>query len=276
VWSYALNHLERHVTMISSQDATSPEQPHTLFTTQMQTLGRRIGEMHAILARAGEPAFAAEPIRSQDLSRWYSAVQFDLDATLRALQQRLSTFPESVRARAELLISRRERLFAHIRELTAEPIDDLRTRIHGNLHLAKILLVADNFLLTGFEGDMTLPPAERRQKDSPLPDVASVLISFRYASSVALEHALVHRPELRERIEPELAERLLLSTRSFLQGYRRGVIESGVLPADEAGVQRLLNLFMIIRSVHALHLELMRRPEMIFAAIDALLEQSRP
>ncbi|MBL8268495.1 MAG: hypothetical protein JNL55_19015, partial [Steroidobacter sp.] len=158
---------------------------------------------------------------------------------------------------------------------TAEPVNGLRTRIHGNLHLAKILLVADDFLLTGFEGDMTLPLAERRQKESPLHDVASVLISFRYARTVALEHAIVHRPELRERLEPDLGQWLTLTTRAFLQGYRRSVIEAGVLPSDEAAAQRLLKLFMVIRSVHALRGELERRPEMVSAAIDTLLEQTR-
>src|SRR5690606_33043787 len=118
---------------------------------------------------------AAEPIQSQDLSRWYSSVQFELDATLSILQQRLSTLSEAARPRAEELLGAREQMFAHIRELTSEPLDGLRTRVHGNLHLAKILLVADDFLLTGFEGDMTLPLAERRQKSSPLHDVASVL-----------------------------------------------------------------------------------------------------
>jgi maltose alpha-D-glucosyltransferase/alpha-amylase len=273
VWTYALNHLERYATLISSQDASVPEQPHALFTTQMHTLGRRIGEMHTILARAEQVAFAAEPIRSQDLSRWYSAVQFNTDATLSALQQRLPTLAEGVRSRAEQLIGARERLFAHIRELTAEPINGLRTRVHGNLHLAKILLVADDFLVTGFEGDMTLPLAERRQKDSPLHDVASVLISFRYARTTALEHAIAHRPDLRERLEPELAQWLLLTTQAFLKGYRRGAIESGVLPTEEPAVQRLLKLFMIIRSVHALRSELERRPDMVSAAIDALSEQ---
>ncbi len=97
------------------------------------------------------------------------------------------------------------RLFAHIRGLTATPIDGLRTRVHGNLHLAKVMLAADDFLLTGFEGDTTLPLEERRQKESPLHDVASVLLSFQYAQTVALEHAILPRPELRERLEPEFA-----------------------------------------------------------------------
>jgi maltose alpha-D-glucosyltransferase / alpha-amylase len=271
VWNYTLNHLERHLTTISSQDAPAHEQPHELFTTQMLTLGRRIGEMHALLAHADDAIFAPEPIRSQDQSRWYSAVQFDTVATLRTLQQRLPTLPEAIRGKAEHLIGARERLFGLIRELTADPIDGLRTRFHGNLHLAKVLLVADDFLLTGFEGDTLLPLAERRQKDSPLHDVASVLMSLHYARSAALEHAIAGRPELRDRLEPELAQWLRLSTDSFLYGYRAGLGNAPVLPREEFNMQRLLKLFMMIRSMYALRQELTRRPDMIGAAVDAAL-----
>jgi maltose alpha-D-glucosyltransferase/alpha-amylase len=273
VWNYALNHLDRHASLISSQDASVPEAPHALFTTQMQTLGRRIGEMHAILARSHDVAFAPEPIRSQDLSSWYSSVQFNTEAVLNTLLQRLPTLSEGLRARAEQLINARERLFAYIRELTVTPIDGLRTRVHGNLHLAKVMLAADDFLLTGFEGDTTLPLEERRQKESPMHDVASVLLSFQYARTVALDHATTHRPELRERLEPEFAKWQFLTTRAFLMGYRRGVIESGILPSNESSTQRLLKLFMVIRGVHALRHELERRPEMLLAAVDALYEQ---
>jgi maltose alpha-D-glucosyltransferase/alpha-amylase len=275
VWTYTLNHLERHATLISSQDSSLPEQPHSLFTTQMHSLGRRIGEMHSILARATAPAFAAERIGPQDMEHWRSTLQLKLDATLATLQQRLPDLDERARSRAKKLIGARERFFNRIRDLTSEPLEGLRTRVHGNLHLAKILLVKDDFLLTGFEGDMTLPQAERRLKDSPLHDVASVLVSFNYARSVALQHALAHRPDLGERLEPELTQWLRLSARAFLRGYRRGVKDSGVLPAEEAGVRRLLALFMIIRATHALHMELDRRPEMVGVAVEALLNQLR-
>ena len=271
VWTYTLNHLERYLATISSQDSPAHEYPHELFTTQMQTLGRRIGEMHALLASSNDVIFAPEPIRPQDLSRWYSAVQFDVDATLKTLQQRLPSLPEALRAKAESLVAARERLFTLIRELTAEPIDGLRTRLHGNLHLAKVMVVADDFMLTGFEGDTLLPLAERRQKDSPLHDVASVLVSFHYARSAALEHAVAGRPELRDRLEPELAHWLLLTTQAFLKGYRRGLGDSRAMPSDETNMLRLLKLFMAMRSTYALKHELTRRPEMIGPAIDTAL-----
>jgi maltose alpha-D-glucosyltransferase/alpha-amylase len=179
--------------------------------------------------------------------------------------------PDALRSRAEQLIGVRERLFALIRELTAEPINGLRTRLHGNLHLGKILLVADDFLITGFEGDGALPLLERRQKDSPLQDVATVLISLHYARTAALEHAVGGRPELRERLEPALADWLKLSTDAFLMGYGRGLGDSPVTPTNDVSTQRLLKLFLVIRSVQALRQELNRRPEMVAAAVDAAL-----
>ena len=51
VWTYALNHLERFAAGLDAQDAATAA-PHELFATQMQTLGRRVGEMHALLADA--------------------------------------------------------------------------------------------------------------------------------------------------------------------------------------------------------------------------------
>ena len=64
-------------------------------------------------------------------------------------------------------------------------------------------------------------------------------------------------------LQAELAEWLLLTTRAFMQGYQRGIGDTRVLPADEVRMQRLLKLFLVIRSVHALRNELARRPEMV-------------
>jgi maltose alpha-D-glucosyltransferase/alpha-amylase len=270
VWTYALNHLERYATSISSQDAAPPARPHELFTTQMQTLGRRIGEMHRLLAVASDPDFAPEPIGTPDVSRWYSAIQFDAQAALRTLQQRLPTLPDALRAHAEQMLSARERLLALIRELSGAPVDALKTRLHGNLHLQKLFLVADDFLITGFEGDPSLELAERRRKDSPLQDVAMVLTSFDYARAAALDHATTGRPELRERLEPAFAEWLDVTTHAFLHGYRRGVGTSRAIPADESAVVRLLLLFRIDAALKALRSELDNRPDWIGVPLAAL------
>lgn len=271
-WTYALNHLERFASSMLSQDAATAEAPHALFTTQMQTLGRRVGELHALLAAAADdPAFAPEPINATDLARWYATINADADSVLRLLQQQLATLSEPVRMRGQQLLENRDKLLTRIRDLCSEPVTALKTRYHGNLHLRKVLLVEDDLLITGFEGDASLPIAERRQKDTPLHDVAALLRSFDYARAAALDRAVVGRPDLCERLEPALADWLQLSTRAFMKGYMAAVKGSRTAPSEQAELTRLLRLLQISRALRELRGELADRPTWVGVPVNALL-----
>jgi maltose alpha-D-glucosyltransferase / alpha-amylase len=271
-WTYALNHLERYASGMLSQDAAAVEAPHALFTNQMQTLGRRVGELHAVLSSAADdPTFAPEPINTADLSRWFSRIHFDADNVLRSLQQQLPTLSDAARGPAQQLLESRERLLARIRELCSQPVSALKTRYHGNLHLRKVLLVENDLLITGFEGDASLPIAERREKDSPLHDVAALLRSLDYARAAALDRAVVGRPDLRERLLPAFADWLQLSSRAFMKGYLSGVKGSRCVPAEESELARLLTLFQIARALHEVRSELDNRPAWIGVPVEALL-----
>jgi maltose alpha-D-glucosyltransferase / alpha-amylase len=273
IWNYALNHLERYTTELSTHDAPSAEEPHALFSTQMQTLGERIGEMHGLLASPNDDAsFAPELIGSADLERWCSLTHDDAESALRSLQQELPALSDPVRELGERLLVGREKLLSRILQLCRGPVTAFKTRYHGNLHLAKVLLVADDLLITGFEGDTSLPIADRRRKDSPLYDVATLLRSFDYARGTALERAVVGRPELRERLEPGLAQWLEETSEAFLEGYRRGVAGCPCVPADEADLQRLITLFQIGRALRELATELDTRPEWAGVPLRALLQ----
>ena len=145
-------------------------------------------------------------------------------------------------------------------------------RHHGNLHLGKVLLVADDFLITGFEGNASLPIEERRIKDSPLRDVATVLRSFDYARATALDRVGMGRPDLRDPLVPALDEWLRQTTEFFLQGYRRAAVESSCVPADDATFATLTALFQIDCALRELRRELEQRPTWIEVPIRALLD----
>ena len=274
VWTYALNHLERFATTIfAAQSGAATDSPHALFTAQMHTLGRRVGQLHCVLARAGadDPAFATEPLKSADQSRWYSTIHFEADTVLRLVRERAPTLSDRAAAAAQDLLAHVELLLARIRELCSGSVAGLKMRHHGNLHLGKVLLVADDLLITGFEGKASLTIDERRSKDSPLRDVASVLRSFDHARATALERVGMGRPDLRDPLAPALDEWLRQSTEYFLQGYRRAVMESQCVPADDATFTTLITLFQIDDALHELRRELERRPAWIDVPIHALL-----
>jgi maltose alpha-D-glucosyltransferase/alpha-amylase len=271
-WSYALAHLERHATNLLSETATTEQDPHALINAQMRTLGRRVGEMHALLASDSKnPAFAPEPITDADLSTWYAHTTTLANEVIEALKQRLPAVPEHVQPKARELIARRERLIDAIRRSCNRVPGALKTRVHGNLHLKKILLVADDFLITDFDGDMNRAPTERRVKTSPMHDVATLLRSFAYARATALERAVNSRPDLYERAAPAFAEWERGVTDAFLRGYRLGLGEArGGLAPESA--ECLLDLFQIERALHEVNGELTSRPSWLNIPLDALLK----
>jgi maltose alpha-D-glucosyltransferase / alpha-amylase len=182
-WTYTLNHLERHLSSMLSDGRVDAPQPHSLFNSQMRTLGRRVAQLHAVLASdTSDPAFAPEAVTSSVLRQWCDELLARLGRTLDALQAQLHTLQPAVQHLARQVLLRRTQLNAGVsRELAARaygPIHSIYTRYHGNLQLTEVLLRADDFLITGFEGGPGYAPADCRSKHSPLRDVASVLRSF--------------------------------------------------------------------------------------------------
>ena len=85
------------------------------------------------------------------------------------------------------MLARRDALLARIDRHAADRPAPAKTRLHGDYHLGQVLLVQNDFVIVDFEGEPTRTLAERREKQSPLKDVAGMLRSFDYAMHVALD-----------------------------------------------------------------------------------------
>jgi maltose alpha-D-glucosyltransferase/alpha-amylase len=162
-------------------------------------------------------------------------------------------------------------LYGRIRELCSEPVDAQKTRFHGNLHLGKVLLAADDVLITGFEGDASLPIAERRRKDTPLHDLATLLRSLDYVRAAALERAIVVRPDVHDRLAPALYDWLKAARDAVLKGYWKGIGDSRAVPRDRNAASRVIRLFEIARALREARNELRSRPAWLVVPGAALL-----
>lgn len=274
-WTYTLNHLDRFEALLLSGSAE--QAPHALFMNQMKTLGRRVGELHAVLAQpSDDPAFVPEPTTAADLSTWRSTIVAEAEESLRLLASRLSSLHEAVQASAARLLDRQAALLAHIDRLLPAALDAVKTRHHADLHLGQVLLTADDFLITDFEGEPARSIEERRRKGSVLRDVAGVLRSFDYARAVALDRVLSARPDLLDRVAPAFEAWYHEAGETFLQGYFKGAGDAACIPQQRNVATRLITLFQIEKAFYELRYELGNRPAWAGIPISGLLSLFPP
>ena len=89
-WSVVLDALERHldqVLLLPAEEAAARAAEPITFAHPLDisvALGRRTAELHAAFATpTDDPAFAAEPVRGEDVNRW-------VDAAIEQARQRFS------------------------------------------------------------------------------------------------------------------------------------------------------------------------------------------
>ncbi|MCC7410899.1 MAG: maltose alpha-D-glucosyltransferase [Gammaproteobacteria bacterium] len=237
-------------------------QPHGHYALMVRTLGRRIGELHATLARTtGDPAFDPEPVSAKELASWRDQVRDEARATLDRLAAARPNLPESQAALAARLLGAKRALLNSIGTLLPDKPVISKTRYHGDLHLGQVLIAENDFLIIDFEGEPARPLDARRAKASALRDVAGMLRSFSYAAAVAVKRFTAERPWDAAVIEP-LADTWARSAgEALLEGYREGVRGSVVWPRRKEHAQRLITLFTIEKAFYELRYELDNRPD---------------
>ena len=115
-------------------------------------------------------------------------------------------------------------------------------------------------ILIEIEGEPARPLSERRQKRSPLRDVASMLRSFAYVTS-ALE--ILHGKAAPEHFEQRARE-------TFLEHYFDDV-ELTLLPSGEAAVANLLSIFELEKAIYELQYELDNRPDWVAIPVAGIM-----
>jgi trehalose synthase-fused probable maltokinase len=226
---------------------SSPE-PGPEVLARLERLGHRVGELHRVLASdPTDPAFAPETIHQEDLQRWSSSIVGELGVTLAHAAAR---FPE--------LADRQEALTERAKSLASLTPSGQKIRQHGDLHLGQALWTGDDWMVIDFEGEPTRPYAARREKYTPLRDVAGMLRSFSYAASVA-------------GLAPGERRRAVSATKSaFLRGWRAAVHGTGLLPTSESDMRTMLDVLELEKTLYELRYELQMRPDWAYIPAEAL------
>ena len=214
----------------------------------IEELGEATGALHVALSREeSDPGLAPEPVDALDLKAWAEGAKAYLDRLAGGV-------PE--------LASRVDRIEAQIDRITALTAPGSKTRIHGDYHLGQVIRGL-KWMILDFEGEPVRPLEERREKHSPLKDVAGMLRSFSYAAMSALFERAEPDSDEWERLQPWADTWEALARDRFLASYLRKSHEGRFLAQDRATLGALLDFFEIDKALYELEYELGHRPEWV-------------
>jgi maltose alpha-D-glucosyltransferase/alpha-amylase len=271
-WTYALEHLEHFLDEHQAAAAQPvPEDVHGAFLVLIATLGRRTAELHLALATpGGDPGFEPEPIAGTDIAAWAGVIAEEAGRTIDQVEHRRELLPQPVHEALDALLDARQRLLARIQAMAGTRVEGLKIRCHGDYHLGQVLLAKNDFYIIDFEGEPARPLSERRQKHSPLKDVAGMLRSFNYARHTALLHATEHHPESVAALEPLTRQWESQVRSSFLRAYAERVANSPLYASFDAA-RPLLELFELEKAFYELRYELSHRPDWAVVPLRGIL-----
>jgi maltose alpha-D-glucosyltransferase/alpha-amylase len=240
-------------------------------------LGRRTAEMHLALdTQTQDQAFCAEAFHAAELAQDVRRIETQLIQVVDTLKSKLSSLDEPTADLAVEFLSRRREFFARIGNLANLKAAGQRIRIHGDYHLGQVLRTSvkasngsansGDFVILDFEGEPARSLTERRQKQSPLKDVAGMLRSFSYAAHSGLDRYTSIATDASATNDAERLtawangwERAVAS--EFLRSYNEHIsTKPHLLPPKEQG-QVLLKAYMLEKALYELMYELNNRPK---------------
>ena len=251
-WSYTQDYLERFLSQSlagSSEGRPADQEAHGGYCLLMETLGKRLAELHRALAGAhGNPAFEPEPIAADEPAAWARTVVDELNSTVQQLREGMDVLSPAELATAGAILAGAEGLVARLPSF-GHPVRGMKTRLHGDFHLGQVLIVGSDVTLIGFGFEPTDGTESRRTKHSLVKDVAGMLCSLGRAAVAAVVRLTTERADELEVLEPLARDWQTAARTAFLRGYLEAVGDCPAWPAAPQEAQQLLALFSIEKAL---------------------------
>jgi trehalose synthase-fused probable maltokinase len=230
-----------------------------------ERLGQRTAELHdALSGVSNDPAFAPEPLTPDYGQSRHATLARDLAQALTLLQGRRTVIPGDRQTQTGFVSELMQAITRTIDAFAAVGPSVPRIRCHGDYHLGQVLCTGENVMIIDFEGEPARSLTERRMKHPVLLDLAGMIRSFYYVPSAFLKG---------RQLSPSRWASFWSGWMSvaFLKGYLNAAEGSDFWPRDTEDVYRLLDFYLLEKTVYELSYELNNRPDWIDIPLEGLV-----
>ncbi|TKA90705.1 maltose alpha-D-glucosyltransferase [Halopseudomonas bauzanensis] len=275
-WQWTRDTLERAIRDQLAGGLSEQENQYTALAELQAfagTLGRRLGEMHLLLADPqGGEGFGFAVATQADCAQWGEHIGEQLQGALNAIDQHRAQLDAVAAEQAQWLLARRGELSEAVKALAQRCTGGVRIRVHGDLHLGQVLVVQGDACFIDFEGEPTRSLPQRRERQSPMKDVTGMLRSFDYAGAMALRsiHGTDQSEQAQQARQHICAAYREQAAHAFLTSYLEVASD---LPHTwaEQGTRAALALFSIEKAAYEVDYEARYRPDWLDVPLGGLI-----
>jgi maltose alpha-D-glucosyltransferase/alpha-amylase len=234
-------------------------------------LGRRLGEMHRVLAQPSDnPDFGAVTSTQKDVDEWARSISAQLQEALDEVANSSTADADS----ATWLAAHGKQLLAAVNQIAQLCLGGLRIRVHGDLHLGQVLVVQGDAYLIDFEGEPTRSLQERRTRHSPMKDVAGMIRSFDYAAAMAIRNTQsTDASREADAVRRAVAANYRSQARTaFQEAYRLAAADLPHSWHERDGEVAALALFSLEKAAYEILYEARYRPDWLNVPVQGLVE----
>ena len=234
-------------------DPATPSAGGTASLDLVRLIGARTADMHCAFASAtDDPAFAGEPVATDDLRQWAAHALDQAERAFAAVGKvRRDVNDADAAANIDALLTKSGEIRSRIERFAALPPSGVKTRHHGDYHLGQVLVGEGDVFIIDFEGEPLRSLEERRAKTDPARDLAGMLRSFDYLAATATEG---RGTSARAQAWREAAEA------QYLEAYGERLKACGHWPGAAGSSLDRLGLFLIEKALYEISYEAANRP----------------
>jgi maltose alpha-D-glucosyltransferase/alpha-amylase len=243
---------------------------------EARLIGLRTAELHLALASGTGKDMKPEAFSLHYQRSLFSSITSLVRETYQNLARHQQALPADMQERMERILAYRSELLATLRKIYARKMEVSKLRIHGNYHLAQVLLTGRDLAISDYSGDPLLSFSERRLRRSVFVDLASMIASIYEVAFNGFLHAQqVHTDDAR-RLLPMAGLWAHYISGFFVRAYKERAAGSVLLPASAEDFEALLQYFVVQKAMIIFNGYLKREPERLVIPQTLLREVLQP